>query len=122
MKRITIVSLAAAFAFAAVGCSKDKDKKADPAASGKIAEGGTALDTGAPASTGFAVFPADSEFVLHVSLDALRKSPMWAQWAPTFQAKIDEETKDIKATCGLDPVAKLSSVHIGGKPNDEKSM
>jgi hypothetical protein len=129
MKRITTGIVATlALSLALVGCGKDKakdDKQGEPAAAGKTAEGGKAAGgegKSAPSSTSFAVFPADSEFVMQLSLDALRTSPMWATIAPMVQAKIDEEMKDVKATCGMDPIAKLSSVHFGGKPNDEKSM
>jgi hypothetical protein len=126
MKRITtgIVVTLAALSFAAAGCSKDKDKEKGAAATGKTTDGKPAdkVAEQGGASTGYAVFPADSEFVLSFSLEGLRKSPMWAQIAPMVQAKLDSEMKEIKEACGFDPVGKLASVYMGGKSKDEKSM
>lgn len=99
-----------------VGCSKDKKEEG---AAGEAAAPGEA---GKPAVSAYAVFPADSEFVFSFSLEGLRKSPMWAKFAPMVQAKIDEEMKEVKEACGIDPMTKFSSVIVGGKPNDEKNM
>lgn len=126
MKRITtgiIVSLAA-FSLATSACSK-KDDKAAGGEAGKAADKGAAAGgakAAATAATGFGVFPADSELVMSFSLAGLRSSAMWAQIAPLVQAQIDKEMAEIKTECGLDPVAKLESIIVGGKPSDEKNM
>jgi hypothetical protein len=126
MTRIStgIVATLAALSFATVACSKDKgDKAGDTAAKpGDKAGAAGAAAGGTMPSTGYAVFPADAELVMSFSLEGLRASPMWPKIAPMFQAKIDEEMKEIKEACGFDPVAKLQSVLVGGKPSDEDNM
>jgi hypothetical protein len=131
MTRITtgLIAAIAALSFAAAGCNKDKNKDAPaagetgkPAAeAGKKAPDAPVVTAGSGGAN-FAAMPADAEFVMSFSLAGLRSSPMWGQIAPMVQAKLDAELKDVKEACGFDPMTKLQSIHLAGKPADEKNM
>jgi hypothetical protein len=144
MKRALSTTMLAALVTAslfALGCNKDKkdDKNAKTAATNKAADdkgaataakttdqASTAPDpaasSAAPSAADLAFFPADSDVVVTISLASLKGSAMWAQYLPIIEAQMDKEMADIKAGCGMDPIAKIESVSFGGKAGDDKKM
>jgi hypothetical protein len=137
MKRTFTTSIAAAviaLGVAATGCEKKEEKAGAPGAAGAPAAGGTAAGMPAaggggggaaaavPGGTGFAIFPADSQLLVGVNFSALRASPMWAKSKDQVEAGLPPELKELRASCGIDPIAELETVIFAGKPQAEEAV
>lgn len=63
------------------------------------------------------LLPADSELVLSINVAQLRSSAMWKDVGQKIMDKANDndELKEFKAACGVDPVAQIQSVSIGMK-------
>ncbi|HEY0993152.1 MAG TPA: hypothetical protein VGD80_39135 [Kofleriaceae bacterium] len=59
-----------------------------------------------------AYLPADSEFVIRLDLKALRKSPLWAEYAPQIAAAA-VRMAEIRDKCGIDLLETIESVTVG---------
>lgn len=79
---------------------------------------------GAPAKTGFAVFPADSEMVFAISATSARKSSLWNKFKDPLTAPLyaNKDWKEFYSVCKLNPIEEIESMLIGGKPEQEKKI
>jgi hypothetical protein len=127
----TIAAAALALGIAATGCEKKEDKAAPGAtpAGGAAAApgmapggGGASAAAAAAGATGFAVFPGDSQLLVGVNFGALRSSPMWSKSKDQVEAGLPPELKELKAECGIDPVAELQTVIFAGSPQKEEAV
>ena len=113
LARSLIVPLALVAAVAA--CDKGKSGSSGPTGPTGIA-GASAI---APAKGGLqralAAMAKDSEIILGMDFAKLRASALFKKYAPMIMAKIGDDLKKFKDTCGFDPMEKLTGVVIGGK-------
>lgn len=126
----SIVAALAVTALAGSGCEKKEDKAATPGATGAApatpAPGAASAPGGAtaavPSGTGFAVFPADSQLLVGINVGALRSSALWAQNKDKLEQGLPPEFAELRAACGLDPLAQLETVIFAGRPQQEEGV
>lgn len=86
----------------------------------------TTVVSNQPASMGdpkddLAFLPADSELVLGVDFAQIKKSALWAQYAPPLLDKLNASLADFKAACGFNGIDQLTSVSLAMKNLDGDS-
>ncbi len=59
--------------------------------------------------------PVDSELVVGLDLDSLRKSPMWPQLAGKLATTMGPSLRMFQDKCGFDPMVTLHSITVGLK-------
>lgn len=114
LARSVIVPLALVVAVAA--CDKGKSGGSAGPSGPTGAAGASAI---APAKGGLnralAAMPKDSEFIIGLDFGKLRGSELFKKYAPMLMAKASGDLAKFKATCGFDPMEKLSGVIVGAK-------
>ncbi|HLU68374.1 MAG TPA: hypothetical protein VKZ63_18950 [Kofleriaceae bacterium] len=113
MKRTITTTFAAVavLALAAAGCEKKDENKAGGAS------GAAGAAAAVPSKTGFAVFPADSKVIVGINVASARSSALWAKYKDQIEKATGGELAELKAACGIDPIAQAQTVIFGGNPN-----
>ncbi len=112
LARFVVVPLAFV---AAVACDKGKS---GGGAGGGGATGAAGASAIAPAKGGLdralSAMPKDTEFVVGVDVAKLRKSALFKKYEGKLMEQIGGDLAKFKATCGFDPMEKLTGVLVGG--------
>jgi hypothetical protein len=86
------------------------------------ATGGKSGDTsGASASSDdLSLLPADSELVIGINLKQIQQSPLWKKMVEPklMSGEAQRRMSELKAKCGIDPMASISSLAVGLKGLD----
>ncbi len=114
---------ALALGFATSACKKEEKKPpAGPGAIPGMAEkpGAPGATPGAPggvSATDLGLLPVDSEVVMGINFAQIQKSALWKKFVEPQLLKPDVQEKltNFKNTCGIDPMASLSSMSMGLK-------
>jgi hypothetical protein len=115
----TFATALAVLALAASGCEKKKDGA--PGAPGSSAgAGGAGAAAAVPSKTGFAVFPADSTAIIGVNVASARSSGLWNKYKGQIEQAIGGELAELRAACGIDPIAQAQTIIVGGKPQSNE--
>lgn len=96
----SIMSLMAAFAIAAVGCSKDKKSTA-------VAE----PEAAAPPAPLYAAFPSATNVVVGFDVQAILASPLGSKLKTALSTQ--EKLAEANEACGFDLLSKLGAVTVG---------
>lgn len=105
MVRIRTGGLVAVLAFGLLGTAAcNKDKKGTHGSSA----GGT---------SDLSLLPADSELVVSINVAQLRSSALWKDVGQKLMDKANDndELKDFKTACGVDPMTEITGVSLGMK-------
>jgi hypothetical protein len=124
--RLGLVAVAA-LGLSAGACKKKEEKKGTTGDQTTGAPGQNPLTK--PAGAGamiagaedLALLPSDSELVIGLNFDQLKKSALWQQFAPKIMEKAASELAEFKTMCGFDPMEKFKSVSLGLKGLEGKA-
>jgi hypothetical protein len=112
--RSVVVPLALVAAVAA--CDKGK-KDAGGGATGPTGAAGAAAI--APAKGGLqralAAMPKDSDIILGIDFQKVRGSALFKKYESMIMSRIGEDLAKFQATCGFNPMEKLTGILVGGK-------
>jgi hypothetical protein len=64
--------------------------------------------------------PQDTEILVSMNLASLTNTPLWEKLGPAAMEKAGGSLAKAKATCGFDPISKLTSIHFGVNSAREK--
>ena len=123
LARTLVLPLALAVAVGA--CDKGKGG----GGGGGGATGAAGASAIAPAQGGLkralAAMPADTDIIVGLDFNQLRKSELWKKYEPQVLEKASKGLEEFKAVCGFDPMAKVTGALIGMKgpgPSDKPDM
>ncbi len=114
LARFVVVPLVLMAAVAA--CDKGKSSGGSGPSGPTGVAGASAI---APATGGLqralAAMPKDSELILGIDFAKLRSSALFKKYEPMLMAQIGDDLKKFEATCGFNPMDKLTGMVLGGK-------
>jgi hypothetical protein len=104
------------------GCDKSKPGGAGPTG----ATGAAGAAAIAPAQGGLnralAAMPADSDLIVGIDFTKVRGSALFKKYESQIMSQIGEDLQKFQATCGFNPIEKLTGVLIGGKGQGQGQM
>lgn len=101
---------------ALAGCfSSNSGGRATPPSNTAVAPAKTTRDHHAQIADPLGFLPIDSELVLHLDVERMRKSSIWTQYEPKMLEALSQAMKDVKDTCGIESLKQLRSVRVGFK-------
>jgi hypothetical protein len=101
---------------ALAGCFSSKNGAPRAAPSNTVAAANTPTrDHRAQIADPLGFLPIDSEMVLHLDVQRMRKSSIWMQYEPRLLEAVSQAMKDVKDSCGLEPLSHLRSIRVGFK-------
>ena len=112
-----VLPLVVAFVSATALLACDKDKKSGGGGGG--ATGAAGASAIAPAQGGLrralAAMPKETELILGIDFQSMRKSAVWKKYEPMIMEKIGKDLEEFKTKCGFDPMEKLTGVLMGAQ-------
>jgi hypothetical protein len=96
-------------------CYHDPGVRAAPPSNAAPVRGRSGPDYRETINDPVGFLPLDSEVVLGLDGDQLRKSELWKQLEPGLLAKAGAELATFKSLCKVDPIASIHSIAIGMK-------
>ncbi len=76
---------------------------------------GSGTDYSATIADPLGFLPIDSEVVLSLDAEQLRRSPVWAMIEPKLLVAAGSDLQTFKTVCGIDPVTSIGGITIGIK-------
>jgi hypothetical protein len=100
---------------ALVACDKGSKSGGGGGGGATGAAGASAIAPKGGLRSALAAMPKETELVVGLDFNQLRKSALWKKYEPMFMEKAGKQLAEIKDKCGFDPSEKLSGVLFGAE-------